>query len=60
MMEGKDFLILILGWSLGCFSPWIAELIQRPYRRNQIQKSIFIEFKEQRYKLVLCHSNIDG
>ena len=50
-MEGKDFLILLLGWSLGCFSPWIAELIQRPYRRRQIQKSIFIEFRELRYKL---------
>jgi hypothetical protein len=51
---------VLLGWLLGLFSPRIIELIQRPYRRAELRRSLFIELEELRRKLaalayVLAH-----
>jgi hypothetical protein len=42
---------VVLGWSLGLFSPPIVELIQRRYRRNQLRKSLFVELEGLRVTL---------
>lgn len=47
----KNLAFLALGWLLGLFGPWLTDLIQRPYRRAQIKKSLFIELKGLRYKI---------
>jgi hypothetical protein len=53
-MKSALYIVLgtILGWSLGLLSPWLADVIQRPYRRSQIKRSIFIELRELRAKVV--------
>lgn len=38
--------------TLGLFSPWFFELSQRPYRRNQLRRSLFIELEDLKEKLV--------
>jgi transposase-like protein len=48
--EMKNALYIILGWLLGLISPWVAELTQRPYKRAQIKKAIFIELKDLKPK----------
>jgi hypothetical protein len=47
----KNLAFLTLGWLLGLFGPWLTDLIQRPYRRAQIRKSLFIELNGLRYKI---------
>ena len=47
----KNLAYLTLGWLLGLFGPWLTDLIQRPFRRAQIRRSLFIELNGLRYKL---------
>lgn len=47
----KNVLYMLLGWTLGLLSPWLAEIIQRPYRRRQIKRGISIELRGLRAKL---------
>ncbi|HEX8652261.1 MAG TPA: hypothetical protein VF708_15575 [Pyrinomonadaceae bacterium] len=47
----ENILFLILGWLLGLFGPWLTELIQKPYRRAQLKRSIFIELEDLRRKI---------
>jgi hypothetical protein len=41
---------ILLGWLLGLFTQYFAELVQRPRRRSQIRNSLFIELTELRYR----------
>lgn len=42
---------ILIGWALGLVSPWVLELTQRPYKRSQIRRSLFVEFRDLRVKL---------
>lgn len=47
----KNVLYILLGWLLGLVSPWVTEIIQRPYRRSQIKLGMFVELRDLRAKL---------
>jgi hypothetical protein len=47
----KELTFLLIGWLLGLFGPWLADLIQKPYRRAQIKRSLFIELKRLRVQI---------
>lgn len=57
-----NLIFLFAGWLLGLFGPWLTELLQRPFRRAQIRRSLFVELKELRFKfaamvyLLACHN----
>jgi len=44
---------VLLGWLLALFTPRFVRLIQRPYQKSEIQRSLFLEFSEFRHKLSL-------
>jgi hypothetical protein len=51
---------IVLGWLLGLLSPRIVELLQRPYRRAELRRSLFIELEDLSRKVaalayVLAH-----
>ncbi len=52
-MKNALYIVLgtVLGWLLGLFTPWLAEIIQRPYRRSQVKRAIFVELRDLRAKL---------
>ncbi|MBK8464570.1 MAG: hypothetical protein IPL32_01950 [Chloracidobacterium sp.] len=41
---------LIIGWLLGLLSPLLGEFIQRPSKRRQIKKSVFVQLRHLRYQ----------
>jgi hypothetical protein len=47
----KNVLYILLGWMLGLVSPWFAEVIQRPYKRSQVKRGVFVELRDLRAKL---------
>jgi len=47
----KEVLLILLGWGLGAFSPWVAERVQRPARRAQIKKGLVVELLDLSTKL---------
>ena len=48
----KSMLLIVLGWMLGLLSPWLADTIQRPYKRSEVKRGIHLELKDLRTKLV--------
>jgi len=50
-----SIIFIVLGWLLGLLSPHLIELIQKPYRRVQLRRSLFIEVTELQYRFAtLC------
>jgi hypothetical protein len=47
----ENLLFLIIGWLLGHLGAFITHLVQRPYRRRQIRRSISVELNELRFRL---------
>lgn len=47
----KEVIYILVGWSLGLFSPWLAEQIQRPSKKSKIKTGIFVEMQALRAKL---------
>lgn len=47
----RAILVLMVGWILGLVSPQLSDFIQRPYRRRDLKRSIFIELEGLRPKL---------
>ena len=48
----EKLLILLTGWLLGLAGQWIIELTQRSSRKRLIKRSLFIELRELRQKLI--------
>lgn len=53
---------ILLGWALGLLSPRIVEIIQRPYRRDELRRSLFLELEGLRitlaaYLFIHAHNN---
>lgn len=44
---------IILGWLLGLLGPRIIDLIQRPYRRAELRRSLLTELEDLKVKLAL-------
>jgi hypothetical protein len=49
----RPAIYVLLGWMLGLLSPHLVDLILRPYRRNDLKRSIFIEIEDLKPKLAL-------
>jgi hypothetical protein len=44
-------IFILLGWMLGLLSPRIVDLMQRPYRRSELKRSLFLELEDFRVRL---------
>lgn len=49
----SNALYVLLGLLLGLLGPRIIELIQRPYRRSELRRSLFIELEDIKGKLAM-------
>lgn len=47
----ESLALIVFGWLLGVFAPFLSELIQKRYHRRLFRKSLFIELKDMRVKL---------
>lgn len=47
----ESVLYVVLGWLLGLLGPRLLEAMQKPYRRTEIKKSVFLELKDLQCKL---------
>jgi len=50
----ENLLYLLLGWSLGLLSPLVVERVQKENRKREFRRTLFIELKDLKYRLVFA------
>ncbi|MBC8179580.1 hypothetical protein H8E88_00505 [candidate division KSB1 bacterium] len=56
----KNLSYLLVGWFLGLLSPLIISLFQRRKNKNEVEKCLFSELDETRYKFVCLLYSLTG